>query len=201
NNLLQQTSLNGGLVTEHPYLQYLKQKRDISVAETEVEKSKLLPSLSLGYNIMGMKGTGADNKSYNSTPRFQSVVVGIGIPIFNGGQKAKIKASEAGQVVAAAEYESNLKNFETSYQSALIDFQKYNEAVDYYQNTGMKHVGIINSTAKKQFLGGDIDYLQWVILTNQAIEIQNQYIEALKNRNNSLIEINSFDPKFNANGN
>ncbi|MEL1213379.1 hypothetical protein AADX92_12460, partial [Staphylococcus epidermidis] len=62
NNLLQQTSLNGVLVTEHPYLQYLKHKRDISEAETEVEKSKLLPSLSLGYNIMGMKGMGADNK-------------------------------------------------------------------------------------------------------------------------------------------
>ncbi len=201
NNLLRQTSLNGVLVTEHPYLQYLKQRKDISIAETEVEKSKLLPSLSLGYNIMGMKGMGADNKEYNSTPRFQSVVVGVGIPIFNGGQKAKIKASQANQAVANAEYEYNLKNFETSYQSALIDFQKYNDAVDYYQNTGMKHVGTINSTAKKQFLGGDIDYLQWVILTNQAIDIQNQYIEALKNRNNSLIEINSFDPKFNTNGN
>ncbi|AZA53834.1 MULTISPECIES: CusA/CzcA family heavy metal efflux RND transporter [Chryseobacterium] len=200
NTLLQQTALDNIAIAEHPYLQYLKQKKDILVAETEVEKSKLLPSLSLGYNIMGMKGMGADNKEYNSTPRFQSVVIGVGIPIFNGGQKAKIKASEANQLVAATEYEYNLKNFEINYQSSFIDFQKYNEVVDYYQNTGLKHVATINSTAKKQFLGGDIDYLQWVILTNQAIEIQNQYIEALKNRNNSLIEINSYDPKFNNNG-
>lgn len=149
---------------------------------------------------MGMKGTGADNKTYNSTPRFQSVVVGVGIPIFNGGQKAKIKASEANQVLAESEYTYNLKAFETNYHSALIDFQKYNDAVNYYQTVGMKHVGTINSTAKKQFLGGDIDYLQFVILTNQAIDIQNQYIEALKNLNNSLIEINSFNPNFNSNG-
>lgn len=201
NNLLAQTTLNNTAIIEHPYLQYLKQRKDVSAAEVEVEKSKLLPSLSLGYNIMGMKGMGANNKEYNSVPRFQSVVIGIGIPIFNGGQKAKIKAYEASQAVSTAEYEYNLKNFETSYQSALIDFQKYSEAVDYYQSTGVKHVETINSTARKQFFGGDIDYLQWVILTNQAIDIQNQYIEALKNRNNSLIEINSFDPKFNTNGN
>ncbi|WP_407503304.1 CusA/CzcA family heavy metal efflux RND transporter [Elizabethkingia miricola] len=198
---LEQTSLNKDAIAGHPYLQYLKQKKDVSVAETEVEKSKLLPTLSLGYNIMGMKGMGADNKEYNSTPRFQSVLIGVGIPIFNGGQKAKIKASEANQALAVAEYEYNLKNFETGYHAAVLDFQKYNEIVDYYLNTGMKHVETINSTAKKQFLGGDIDYLQWVMLTNQAIDIRNQYIEALKNRNNSLIEINSYDPNFNTNGN
>ncbi len=198
--LIEENMLNNASIENHPFLQYIKQRKEISAAETEVEKSKLLPALTIGYNIMGMKGNGADNKEYNAIPRFQSVTVGLGIPIFTGSQRAKIKASEINQNAADAEYQNSLKNFEIGYNSAVVEFQKYEEAVNYFRTTGLKHVEIINATAKKQFLGGDIDYLQWVILTNQAIEIQNQYIEALKNRNNSLIEINSYNPKFYTNG-
>ena len=67
--------------------------------------------------------------------------------------------------------------------------------MQYFETTALKNAEVITSTANKQFLGGDINYLEWVLLVNQAVNIQNDYIEAVKNRNSSIIEINSFITK------
>jgi len=171
---------------------YLKHQQQVALAAIEVEKSKLLPGLTFGYNIMGMKGTGADNKTYNGVLRFQSVQVGLGIPIFASGQKAKINAAKANETVIVNEYEVNLKNFEVAYKTALSQYQKYSEAIQYFETTALKNADIITTTASKQFVNGDINYLEWVLLVNQAISIQSDYIEAIKNRNTTAIELNSF---------
>ena len=183
------------LLPSHPAMQYLKQQQQIAAAATQVEKSKLLPNLTLGYNITGIRGTGADNKQYNSIPRFQSVQIGLGIPIFTSGQKAKINASKTNEIIVANEYEVNLKNFETAYKTGLVQYQKYSEAIAYFETTALKNADLIASTANKQFINGDINYLEWVLLVNQAVTIRSDYIEAVKNRNASAVEINSFITK------
>jgi len=60
----------------------------------KLEKAKLLPEFNLGYYSMTMQGSGADNVIYTTSSRFQSVQVGLGIPLFFGSQKAKINASK-----------------------------------------------------------------------------------------------------------
>ena len=186
------TRTDTSLLQAHPAIQFIKQQQQIAVAATEVEKTMLLPNVTFGYNIMSMRGAGADNKTYNAVPRFQSIQVGLGIPIFSSGQKAKISAAEANEKITNNEYEINIKNFETAYKSTLVQFQKYDEAVTYFETTAIKNATIIINTANKQFLNGDINFLEWGFLMNQAITIQSDYIEALKNRNNSVIEINYF---------
>ena len=184
--------MNDTLLQNNPAIKYLKQQEQIAIAATQVEKLKLLPDISFGYNIMGMKGTGANNKTYNSVPQFQSVQIGLGIPIFTSGQKAKINAAKTNQTVAANDYAVNLKSLEAAYVTAAAHYQKYDEAVKYFEVTALKNADLITSTANKQFLGGDINYLEWVLLVNQAISIQSEYIEAIKNRNESAVELNSF---------
>jgi cobalt-zinc-cadmium resistance protein CzcA len=186
------SSIDTSLLRSHPALQYLKQQEQLAAAATEVGKSRLLPDITLGYNIMSMKGAGADNKTYNSVPQFHSVQVGLGIPIFASGQKARVNAAKTNELLATNDYEVNARNMETAYRSAFSQYQKYAEAVRYFENTGLKNVDLITSTANKQFLGGDINYLEWVLLINQTTSIQSDYLEAVKNRNESIIEINSF---------
>ncbi len=180
------------LLQSHPSIQYIKQQQQIAMAATQVEKSMLLPNITFGYNLMSMRGAGADNKTYNAVPRFQSIQIGLGIPLFNNGQKAKIYAATANEKIANNEYELNFKTFESAYKSTLVQFQKYDEAISYFETTAIKNATLIVNTANKQFLNGDINFLEWGFLMNQAISIQSDYIEALKNRNISVIEINYF---------
>jgi len=81
---------------------------------------------------------------------------------------------------------------EIAYQSALSEYRKYDKAVRYFETTALKNSSQITYTANKQFLNGEINYLEWVMLINQAISIQSDYIDALKNKNFSIAELNSF---------
>ncbi len=182
-------------LSHHPTLRYLYQQERVAAAATEIEKAKLLPDITLGYNIMSMRGTGADNKSYNSIPRFQSVQVGMGIPIFTSGQRARITAAKTNELLVANDRELAAKNLEAAYRAAFAQYRKYQEAVKYFETTGLKNAAEITGTANKQFLNGDINYLDWVLLVNQATTIQSEYLEAIRNRNESIIEINSFNVK------
>ncbi|MFA6059173.1 MAG: CusA/CzcA family heavy metal efflux RND transporter [Taibaiella sp.] len=179
-------------LADHPAMRHMKQQRQIAAALMQVEHSKLLPDVTIGYNVMSMKGTGANNEVYNGAPQFQSVQVGLGIPIFMGGQRAKINAARINQTIAGNEYEIGLKNFEMVYRSEIAQYQKYEKAVQYFETTALKNAETITMTADQQFVNGAINYLEWVLLVNQAISIQSDYIEALRNRNNAIAEINSF---------
>ncbi len=184
---------DSSLLTSHPEIQFLKQQQQIANAVTKSEQSKLLPDLSFGYNLMGMRGMGPDDKLYNSTPQFHSIQIGLGIPVFTGSQKAKINAAKINENIAANEYEWKLKNFENAYHSAFMEYQKFEEMVRYFESTALKNAATITETAEKQFLNGDINYLEWVLLINQAIGIQSDYIEAVKNLNNALAELNFYN--------
>lgn len=186
------TAIDTSQLLSYPALLFLKQQQQVAAAATQAEKAKLSPGLSVGYNIMSMKGTGADNKEYDGVPRFQSVQATLGIPIFNRGQKSRINAAKINETIAANEYELNVQALINAYRASLADYQKYNTAVQYFETTGLRNAETITSTANTQFINGQIDYLEYVLLTNQAIRIQSDYIEAVKNKHNSIIEINSF---------
>ena len=109
----------------NPALQVLKQQKEISIAQTRLEKSKLLPNLSIGYYDMSIKGMGADNVFYNSSTRFNSVQFGLGLPLFFGSQKAKINSSKTLELMSENNYQIGLKALDMEYQAAIKLYQMY----------------------------------------------------------------------------
>jgi cobalt-zinc-cadmium resistance protein CzcA len=180
------------LLSAHPALQFWKQQQKIATAITKLELSKLAPDISFSYNIMGMKGTGADNRTYDNTPRFQTGQIGLNIPIFTGSQKAKINAAKANEIIVANEYDINLQGFENAFRSAIAQYENIEKMIGYFETTALKNAEIITKTAHLQFLNGDINYLEWVLLLNQATTIHSDYIEALKNRNITAAELDFY---------
>jgi outer membrane protein TolC len=172
-------------------LKQLEQEKNIQNAKLLAEKAKLSPSFNLGVNSMTMKGNGADEKYYNGTHRFQSGFVGVGIPVFNSAQKSVIEAQKVNQQIAENNYQLGLVNLKNQYLQNLGQFQKLNNEISYYQKTGLQNSESILKTANNQYFNGEINYLEWTLLVNQAFEIQNKYIDRLKETNDKIIEINS----------
>ncbi len=183
-------SLDSSVVNQHPYLKIIEQQKKISGINRKLERSKFLPDINLGYNNMTMKGTGSDNITYNYSSRFQSVQVGLGIPLFFGSQKAKLNASIINQNISDNNYLLEKNAFKNQYQALLNKYQTQSETVKYYENTALNNAKLISETADKQFINGEINYLDWVMLTNQAISIQSNYLDAIKNLNETIIQIN-----------
>lgn len=173
----------------HPLLTILQQQKIAATANTELEKARLLPDLNIGYSNASIRGVGADNIVHGSGTRFNSAMIGIGIPIFAGAQKAKISSSRAYERIAETNYQLQLQTLESQYKTAVTQYMAGVQSVAYFEKTALPNASLITQTANKQFLNGEINYLEWVILSNQSIVIENSYLDALKLLNESLIHI------------
>lgn len=172
-------------------LKQLEQEKNIQNAKLATEKTKLIPSFNLAYNNTSMYGNGADDKFYNHSTRFHSGMIGVGIPVFNSAQKSVIEAQKINQQIAENNYQLGLVNLKNQFSQYYGQFQKLNEEIDYYQKTGLNNSESIFKTANNQYFNGEINYLEWTLLVNQAFDIENKYVDKLKELNDNIIELNS----------
>jgi heavy metal efflux system protein len=177
-------------IEDNPILKVLEQQKQLVSAETALKISKLLPEINIGYNNNSFKGIGLDDAQ-----RFHSAQIGLGIPLFGGSQKAKINASKVAENIAESEYQIQVLNLKTEYNKLLTQYNSNFQIVNYFETNSNKNSKIITDVANKQFINGDINYLDFVMLINQSIEIQNSYIEAVKSLNESVIAINYLNSK------
>jgi heavy metal efflux system protein len=183
-------TLENSKIEENPILKFLEQQKKIVSAESALQKSKLLPEINIAYNNNSFRGIGLDDSK-----RFHSAQIGIGIPLFGGSQKAKINASKVAENIAESEYQTQVLNLKTEYNKLLNQYNSNLEIVNYFELNSIKNSKIINDVANKQFINGEINYLDFVMLVNQSISIQNTYIDAVKSLNESIISINYLNSK------
>lgn len=179
-------------VTSLPLSELAHQQQDASLYQWKTEKSRTLPELTIGYNnlsIIGSQRIGEQEVFYNGNKRFSYVSVGLGVPLFYKAHKAKISA-------AKLDWEKNRKQTEyiehqlnTELTTAQEQVKKYENSLTYYQRQGLTNAEIILTTAEKQFEAGEIDFLQWVILADQALDIRNGYISTLSSYNSAVIQL------------
>lgn len=179
----------------HPTLQILNQQKEMALVNTRLEKSKLLPDLNFGYYNSSIKGIGADDVLYNRSKRFQSAQIGIGIPLFFQAQKAKIKSSKTLQFISENNYQIGLQNLNTEYQSSFKKYIMQLKIVNYFEDIALPNADIIIQTAHQKFTNGDINYLEWTMLLNNAIHLKSQYTEAVNELNLSVIQLNYLTSK------
>ena len=172
-------------------LKKLEQQKSIELAKLKAEKSKLLPTFSIGYNNSSMFGTGADDQFYNRSARFHSGMIGVGIPLFNGAQKSLIEGQKINQLIAENNYEIGSRNLKNQYSSLFSEYEKLKNETDYYKTKGLQNAETIFKTANRLYYEGEINYLEWSILTNQSLDIQNKNIDTQKMLNEKIIQLNN----------
>jgi heavy metal efflux system protein len=177
-------------IERHPTLQYWEQQNAIAKANVKLEQSKLLPDLMLGYNNGTIRGFGADEQFYNSNHRFQAVQIGLGIPVFTQAQRAKIKAGRINQKIAGNNYNIEHEALKNKLLMAQLQYKQNEKMVAEFELSTLKNADLITTIAHQQFINGAINYLEFVQLINQSIVLRNDYIDAVKTWNESVIQLN-----------
>ena len=180
-------------VSATPLLQMLQQQQQIAKAQIAVERAKMIPDFAIGYFNNSFRGMGADNKLYSSSNRFSSAQVAIGIPIFAQFQKAKIRGAKIQENLLQNEYETELAQQQNQYDQLLVQYKSNKQIVETFEKSELQNATSILGTANLQFVSGEINYLEFVMLCNQAIQIQSNYLEALKAYNDGLIALEFFN--------
>lgn len=175
--------------SNHPLLLYYQQQISIANAHTLVESKKLLPEITLGYNNTSIRGIGADDKMYNGLYRFQSIQAGVALPIFNKGAKAKIAASKLQEKIAVNNYTIEKKQIENEIIKTAETQLKNSKTIDLYKLKLLPVNNTIMQSALAQFNLGEINYIQFTTIINEAIQILLKYTDVLFDANKTNIQL------------
>lgn len=181
------------LLVNSPQLQLQKAVINQGNATVKLEAGKLLPSLTVGYANMSLRGwqTLPDKTEafYTSSNRFQSVSVGVGIPLFSGAYNARIKAARVQVQVQEKELENTRARLQTELYNMVAAYLHNRDLLLSYRQALLPNAGIIIQTATNRLEAGEINYLDWVILVNQSLDIRSQYLQIIQQQNEAAFEI------------
>ncbi|TPG44109.1 CusA/CzcA family heavy metal efflux RND transporter [Flavobacterium pectinovorum] len=178
---------NENATENHPSLKLKEQEINSNKAEIALEKSKKLPELIGGVYWQTFKTNTAFQDSYNGVyGQF-----GVALPLFNSAIKNKEKALGVNTQIRENNLNDQKLKLQNRFQELLQQYKKYQQTIFYYETQALKNVALVTDAANKKFINGDINYLEWVMLTNQNTEIQSNYIEAVRELNTTVIELHS----------
>ncbi len=169
-----------------------------SMHQWRLERNKLAPDFSIGYNnmsIIGQQNVNGTDVYFNSSKRFSTVNAGISIPLFFGSQAARIAAAKKSWLKAQNDYALITQQVQTGYDAAMAKVTKYRNSLNYYQANTLQHANAIIETANAQFARGEISYIEWTLLLNQSIGIKSEYTDLVNQYNQAVFELEKITGK------
>jgi len=155
---------------------------EIQKSRLSEERNSLLPDITLSV----FNGT----NHYAGSKNYFGYQAGLALPLFFGGQRAKIKSARIEYEIAITE-EENLKLQLASRKAALKDeLEKYSESVNYFTISGSRLATEIYRTAQKSYQNGDIDFFRFIQSLETATEIELNYLDNLAGYNRIILDLN-----------
>ncbi len=185
---------NIDLLKNHPELQFLKQQIAIVQQQILVEKDQLLPSFSAGYSLQSVRGTqtfGTKDYTFNAVPQFSTLQFGAQIPLFKKATQSRIAAAQIGEQVAQSTLKARETVAQNRYRLLAQQFQKEQQNVLYFEKTALPQAQKLRDIANISRKNGEIGYVEWSFSVAQALAIEQQYLEAIRQYNQVVIEIKS----------
>ncbi len=177
---------------QNPSLGLIRQQVEVSRREKVLEQSRILPDINIGYFSQTIRGTQEVNNLpviYGPGDRFSGIQAGITLPLWFVPFTSKAKAARINENIALSDAEYYSKFLSARYESLLDEFRKYSGSVDFYENQAVPEADLIIVQSSSSYKAGALDYLDYVISLNRALEIKQNYIDALNNLNQTVINI------------
>lgn len=176
----------------NPTLLFMKQQVEVSRLEKKTERNRLWPELNLGYfsqTMLGTQDVGGVPETFGNNDRFTGVQAGISIPVWFVPYTARAKAAAIREEAAKNQAEQMQRMLDGNFRSLLSELSKYNGSLEYYENQAIPEAGLIIEQATKSFKAGAMDYLEYILNLNRALQIRLNYLDELNNYNQTIINI------------
>ena len=168
------------MVNKHPILQFLQQQVTAKELAIKAEKAKGQPSFNLGVNAQTL-----DKAKY-----FYYGGVGINIPIFKNGVKARTQAARFETEIAKKELDKTQQEISTIFLQQNQLQQQRLQQLKYYQTEGLPMAESIINAAQRSYKAGDIGYIEYIQNIKDAIKIKTDYLAAINSYNQTIIQLN-----------
>ena len=149
--------------------------------QVKTAKAKYLPDFSIGYFTQSMDKMGG----------FDGFQVGISIPILQNNQA--VKRANIDTQIAENELEITRQNMNYYYRELLAKKKQYSNYYDTHIKNWSEQSQILKKALEKELELGEIDYLRFVQINQQAFDFELKKLEIIDKINQSLILIQYFN--------
>jgi len=162
-------------IENHPSIQLQELNSRLSLTQISLERMRRMPEFSIGFAGMSMYGMGANEMFYNYSRVFQSIQLGIAIPIWGNVHSSKIAAAKINRETTIRRMNFERQKIQWEYESLLARRQlllKQQEQLEKMQNSSLKQESDILSLRMQK---GDLSILEWNYLIQQQLSIRLEY--------------------------
>jgi cobalt-zinc-cadmium resistance protein CzcA len=178
-------SIDTTAFASNPILTFNYQVESLNKSLVKVEKRKRLPNLFVGFLNQG--STNPSDASY--APVQNRLRYGISIPLWLWSQNAFVRASSKELEISQTQTRINTLQLNTEYTNALSLYRQADENLNYFENVGIREANEILRDARESYRLGSITYYAYLQNLELSFQIEGNYLETLKNYNQSIIYI------------
>jgi len=186
-------------IGRNPAMGLVRQQVEESRVEKHLERSRMMPDFSLGYfsqTMQGVQDVDGVSRSFGPGDRFNGFQAGIAIPLWFVPYTSRTKAARIREQEAQTKAEYYEETLSGNYRSLLGECNKYSNSVDYYEKQAVPGADMILEQATRSYKAGAMDYLDYITSLNRALQIKQNYLDALNNYNQTIIQIDFITGKI-----
>ncbi|MFC2151431.1 CusA/CzcA family heavy metal efflux RND transporter [Bacteroidota bacterium] len=158
---------------------YYKNLYNLENVKYNIERSRYFPEISAGYF----------NQQIDNIGGFTGWSVGLSMPIWFLPQNTNVQSAKIEKEKALNNYEYQKFNLEKEIENLVIHLDQIQNDLIYYHENALKKAALLKHTAKIQFEKEEIEYLEFLQSIKVAQEIDQGYLDALYNYNETAIKL------------
>lgn len=175
---------------QNPLLDFYRQKINLIAAQTDVIHKERSPGFSAGYFQQLILPWYSEERPYSNFG-FAGIQLGANVSLFNKKSfQARLDAAQIAGSIAQNNLQAAQYDLQTRYGQAFAETRKWQDALNFYEKTGLKQADEILRIAQTAYAKGEIGYVEFIQNTGQAVGIRLGYVEALNRYNQSIIQLN-----------
>ncbi len=154
----------------NPTLGLLRQQVLVSQQQTQLEKLRRLPDVRVGYF----------NQSIGGVRGYQVAQAGLSVPLLGGAARARLAAARVGEQQASTQLAYATAQLRGQLAGLRQQLAQARASLNYYETSALPQARLILDTAEKSFRAGDVDYVEYVVNTQPAWQIQEAYLDQVR---------------------
>lgn len=162
------------------YTSYLESVTNNYKKQISLQKQHWLPDINVDY--FQCKNTGLSQSLYG----FQ---VGVGIPLFYFGNKAKSKVAQLELQSWEQRKQNEEQKMDKFISQKINELAKFQEAINYYNQYGKKLSEEIIKVGNSSYKQGEIDFFQYIQSLENATTIQVDYLDNVLQFNKTQLDL------------
>lgn len=170
------------------------QKDLISALDQEVKcaKTGYAPSLSLALRSQLLIDSWDPyhiNRQRFTEGNFFGFEVTVGVPLFYGATKAKVKAAQKDREVALLAMQQEQREKERDYKQGYNRLQNAIKRMEYYSGENMEKAKDIERLSTLEYENGEISYVEYASALQEAIDMRLKQAEVVNEYNEAVLAL------------